>query len=132
MVIYLFIYLFRCVSEVDSRAIPQLFVFMDSCFIVDLCGRLEAGVSCAAISMTFPLAWLSRLFSLAVAVPWKVVPFKVILESPAFIVAAAAAVRSSVPARGRPSAKFFYNRAQIGVSAAFGRGSKLKSRRLTS
>lgn len=48
-------FLFPCVSEVsyvDSRARPGLFSSMDSCVIVALCGRTDAGVSYVTILVT--------------------------------------------------------------------------------
>lgn len=46
---------FHCVAEVpqvDSRALPELFLFMGRCLIVDPCGGTEAGVSYTATLVT--------------------------------------------------------------------------------
>lgn len=45
-------FLFYCIAEVfkvDSRPPPELFLFVDSCIIVDLYGEMETGLSYLAI-----------------------------------------------------------------------------------
>lgn len=36
-------------SYLDSRALPELFLFLASCFIIDLCREMKTGVSYIAI-----------------------------------------------------------------------------------
>lgn len=42
------------VSEVDSQALSELFLFMDHCLVVDLCRGKKAGVSYSNMMVTSP------------------------------------------------------------------------------
>ena len=49
--------LFHCVDilEVDSWALPELFLIVESCLVVDICEDMKAGVSDSSILVTVPL-----------------------------------------------------------------------------
>lgn len=58
-------FIFHFVAEgflLDSRALQELHLFMDSCLIFYLCGDLEAGVSSSAIWLCYSYIVSNTLF----------------------------------------------------------------------